>query len=259
MRDLDLGRVVRALRRRRGWRQEDAALRARIHRSTWSLLERGHVDHLTLSMVRRCLAALEVKLDLQPRWRGAELDRLLDEEHATLQAAWKERLERWGWMVVAEASFNHYGDRGRIDLLAWHLQAHCLAVIEIKSVVADAQGLLGPLDVKVRVAPRVALAMGWPRSPVAVPVLVVRNGTTARDRIARLAPLFTRFARRGRAGVSWLRRPVAGCSGVLIFSDLRGANSRRVPHVGPHRVRRRGANLSVNAASDNAAGDSQGT
>ncbi|HYM52131.1 MAG TPA: helix-turn-helix domain-containing protein [Candidatus Dormibacteraeota bacterium] len=93
IRDLDLGRVIRALRRRRGWRQEDAALRARIHRSTWSLLERGHVDHLTLSTVRRCLAALEVKLDLQPRWRGAELDRLLDEEDATLQAAWKERLE----------------------------------------------------------------------------------------------------------------------------------------------------------------------
>jgi hypothetical protein len=107
------------------------------------LVERGHIDHLTVTTVRRCLEAVEVKLDLQPRWRGADLDRLLDEGHATLQAAWKGRLEEWDWAVVAEASFNQYGDRGRIDLLAWHPVAQRLAVIEIKTELADAQGLLG--------------------------------------------------------------------------------------------------------------------
>lgn len=259
MHDLDLGRVVRVLRRRRGWRQEDGAARARVHRSTWSLIERGHLDHLTFATVRRCLEALEVKLNLQPRWRGAELDRLLDEEHATLQAAWKARLEQWSWVVVAEASFNHYGDRGRIDLLAWHPVAEALAVIEIKSEVADAQGLLGPLDVKVRLAPRVALALGWPRPTRVVPILIVRNSTTARDRVARLGPLFSGFGRRGRAGVSWLRRPVGYCAGVLIFSDLRSATDSRVTRVGRQRVRVRRAASSGTAAVRDTAGGPPGT
>jgi transcriptional regulator with XRE-family HTH domain len=257
MRDVDLGRVLRALRRRRGWRQEDAANRAGVHRSTWSLVERGHVDHLTFATVRRCLEAIEVKLDLQPRWRGAELDRLLDEGHATLQAAWKGRLEAWDWAVVAEASFNQYGDRGRIDLLAWHPVAQRLAVIEIKTELADAQNLLGALDVKVRVAPRVANSLGWPRPARVVPILIVRNSTTARDRIARLAPLFTSFAWRGRKGVSWLRRPLGDCSGVLIFSDLRGANGGRATRVGGHRVRLRRDRSSVDGARPRAADGSE--
>ena len=223
------------------------------------MIERGHIDHLTLATVRRCLDTLEVKLDLQPRWRGSELDRLLDEEHATLQAAWKQRLEQWAWIVVAEASFNHYGDRGRIDLLAWHPVAHQLAVAEIKSEVADAQGLLGPLDVKVRLAPRVALALSWPRPTRVVPILIVRDSTTARDRVARMAPLFSRFAHRGRAGVSWLRHPAGECTGVLIFSDLRGANTRRVTRVGRLRVRVRRADASVNEAIAGATSGPSGT
>jgi transcriptional regulator with XRE-family HTH domain len=258
MRDLDLGRVLRALRRRRGWRQQDAAMRAGVHRSTWSLVERGHIDHLTFTTVRRCLEAVEVKLDLQPRWRGAELDRLLDEGHATLQAAWKGRLEAWDWVVVAEASFNQYGDRGRIDLLAWHPVAQRLAVFEIKTELADAQDLLGALDVKVRVAPRVAHSLGWPRPTRVVPVLIVRNSTTARDRFARLAPLFTGFAWRGRKGVSWLRRPLGDCSGILIFSDLRGANRGRVTRVGGHRVRLRRGVSSVDEAARRAVGGPEG-
>lgn len=259
MRDLDLGRVLRALRRRRGWRQEDAAVRAGVHRSTWSLIERGHLDHLTFATARRCLEAVEAKLDLQPRWRGAELDRLLDEEHATLQAAWKERLEQWRWTVVAEASFNYYGDRGRIDLLAWHPESQRLAVIEIKTEVADAQGLLGALNVKVRVASRVSLSLGWPRPTRVVPILIVRDTTTARDRVARLSPLFGAFTCRGRGGVSWLRRPTGDCAGILIFSDLRGANESRVKRVGRHRVRLRRVVPSANAGPHGPSGGPQAT
>jgi hypothetical protein len=230
-----------------------------VHRSTWSLIERGRLDHLTFATARRCLEAVEAKLDLQPRWRGAELDRLLDEEHATLQAAWKGRLEKWDWTVVAEASFNYYGDRGRIDLLAWHATTLHLAVVEIKTEVADAQGLLGALNVKARVAPRVAVSMGWPRPTRVVPILIVRDTTTARDRIARLSPLFGEFTCRGRSGVSWLRRPAGGCPAILIFSDLRGANESRVKRVGRHRVRLSRSALSVNPASGSTRGGPEST
>lgn len=160
MRDLDLGRLVRALRRRRGWGQEDCARRARVDRSTWSNLERGRIDRMALATVRLCLAVLEVRIDLVPRWHGSQLPRLLDEWHATLQAAWKARLERWGWVVRVEASFNRFGDRGRVDLLAWHPAMRIIVVVEIKTEIADVQELLGGLDVKRRVAPHLARSMG---------------------------------------------------------------------------------------------------
>ena len=281
MRDLEIGRVVRALRRRRGWRQDDAALRGGVHRSTWSLVERGRLDRMTLSTLRRCLAAIDVRLDLLARWRGSDLDRLLDEGHSRLQAAWKARLERWGWEVIAEASFNHYGDRGRIDLLAWHSAATILLVVEIKTVVADAQDLLGALDVKVRVARSVALERGWPRVLAVVPVLLVAETSTNRDRIARLGSLFGQFAPRGRVAMTWMRRPMGAHAsaarpsgarssgarssgaqnagiprGLLIFSDSRSATTSRVTRVGRDRVRRReGVASSGAAAADRTRGD----
>ncbi len=97
MRDLELGRVVRALRHRRGWRQTDAAGRARVHRSTWSRLERGQLDGMSVGVLRGCLAGLGVRLEMLPRLRGAELDRLVDEAHAALQSTWAARLARWQW------------------------------------------------------------------------------------------------------------------------------------------------------------------
>jgi len=247
MRDLDLGRVVRAVRRRRGWRQEDAAARARVHRSTWSRIEGGQLDRLTFSTVRRCLAALEMRLELLPRWRGAELERLLDEGHAALQAGWKERLEAWGWQVRVEVSFNRYGERGRIDLFAWHPSLRILLVVEIKTEIADAQALLGAMDTKTRLAPFVARELGWQAPAFVVPVLVVADESTNRRRVDRIQPLLTHLTRRGKAGISWLRRPHASPGGLLIFSILSPVHTRRIKRVGTHRVRVARGPLSVDS------------
>jgi transcriptional regulator with XRE-family HTH domain len=238
MRDLELGRLVRAIRRRRGWRQLDCATRARVHRATWSNLERGLIDRMTLAGLRRCLAVLEIRLDLVPGWRGADLARLRDAPHAALQAAWKRRLERWGWQVWVEVSFNHYGDRGRIDLLAWHPVLRVVLVVEIKSEIEDAQALLGGMDVKCRVAPVVARRLGLAQPSGVVPLLVVADGSTTRDRLRRLAPLFGRFVVRGRAAMSWLRRPSGVPAGLLALTDLRYATGSSGKQVGAHRVRR---------------------
>ena len=112
MRDLVLGRLVRAVRRQRGWRQLDCAAAAEVHRSTWSRLELGNLDRLSLATLRACLAVVAVRLELAPRWRGGEADRLMDEDHAAMTAALHRRLDRWRWLVKEEVSFNHYGDRG---------------------------------------------------------------------------------------------------------------------------------------------------
>jgi transcriptional regulator with XRE-family HTH domain len=237
VRDLEIGQLVRLLRRRRGWRQSDLSARAGVHRSVISLIERGAVERVTLATLRRVLEALEVRLDLRPLWRGPQLDRLLDADHADLGAAWKLRLERWGWIVRIEVSFSRYGERGRIDLLAWHPVLRILLVIEIKTDLVDVQELLGALDVKTRNARYAAVAVGW--SPVAllVPVIVFKEDRTVRRRLAHLDSLFDRFALRGRAATTWLHRPSGRPQGLLIFSDLTAAALGRVSRGGRQRVR----------------------
>ena len=237
MRDLDIGRVARAIRRRKRWRQEDCAQRANVHRSTWSLLERGHLEQMSLAMVRRCLAVLEIRLDLLPRWRGANLDRLLDEGHAALQAFWVRRLTSWGWLVLPEVSFNHYGERGRIDILAWWPALRILLVVEIKTELVDAQALLGSLDVKRRIGPIVAQELGWSEPRHVVAAIFMSRTSTNRDRINRIAPLFVGYELRGRAATSWLRAPDALATGLLLLTDAQSRGANRRPSTAPDRVR----------------------
>ena len=242
MRDLELGRLVRALRRRRGWRQEDCAARAGVHRSTWSRLECGQLDGLPVRTLRRCLAVLEVRVDLVPAWRGSQIDRVRDEPHALLEAAWKERLEKWRWQTWAEVSYSHFGERGRIDLVAWDPAGRVLVVIEVKSEIVDVQALLGSLDQRVRLGPRVAASLGLPRPVAVLPMILASDTTANRQRVARFAPLFSRLSVRGREAATWLRRRGAGGDkmppGLLVFSDLRPADGLHVKSVGSHRVRR---------------------
>ena len=240
MRDIELGRVVRAVRQRRGLRQSDCARLASVHRTTWSLLERGHLDSMSLRGIRRCLDALEICLDLTPSWRGADLARLRDASHAAQQAAWKRKLEAWSWQVWVEVSFNHYGERGRVDILAWHPVQRIVLVGEAKTEVDDVQALLGTLDVKCRVVPMIARGLGIITFRAVLPSLFLAEGSTNRDRVRRLSPLFARFDLRGRAASQLLRRPAAGQmpAGLLIFSNFRNATGSSVKSVGAHRVRR---------------------
>jgi hypothetical protein len=164
------------------------------------------------------------------------------------------------WEVLAEVSFNHYGERGRVDSLAFHRALRILIVVEIKSELADVQGLLGPLDVKTRVASSIAVERGWGRPIHLVPVLVIRESATSRRRLATLAPLFGRFNLRGRGAISWLRKPSESPSrlGLLILSDLSPAGSISAKRVGTQRVRVQGGRLSVadvDAKRDGSAGD----
>lgn len=57
------------------------------------------------------------------------------------------------WEVLVEYSFNHYRDRGTVDVEAWHAATRTLLIIEVKTRVADIQELIGRLDIKCRVVP----------------------------------------------------------------------------------------------------------
>lgn len=242
MRDLELGRLVRAIRRRRGLRQSDCARLSGVHRSTWSSLERGQLGRMTVETLRRCLAALEIRLDLRPQWRGAELDRMLDSTHASVQAAWASLLRSLGWQVWIERSFSHYGERGRIDLFCWHEGTRIALIIEVKTELADAQALLGGLDVKTRLADSIARGLGLGQPATSIPMILFTESMTTRRRVAALSSLFTQFDMRGKAAIHWLRDPRSPVAGLMIFTTV---GTRRVRGVGTHRVRPAKGSLST--------------
>lgn len=239
MNNVELGRVARAIRRRLRMRQLDVARKARLHRSRVSKLERGQAADLHYGELQRIFEGLGAKLDARPLWRGPQLDRLLDEEHAQLQARWKARLEAWRWLVPAEVSFSQYGERGRIDLLAWHPDSRVLVVIEIKTDFVEAHDLLGTLDVKARLAPGIARELGWEAPAAVVRMVLFKDSSTVRQRVERFGPLFSDFTLRGRAAISWLRSPSLEMvpRGMLVFSDLPNVAQQRAKQVAPERVR----------------------
>jgi len=197
---------------------------------------------MTLETLRRCLAVLEIRLDLNPRWRGADMDRFLDRGHAAAQAGWAALLRRLGWVVWVERSFSRFGERGRIDLFGWHPATRVALIIELKTELADAQGLFGTLDVRTRLAATVAQELGLGRPTRAVPMIVFTESMTTRRRVARLESLFTSFDVRGKRALSWLRDPRATAGGLMIFSNV---GSSSVRGVSPHRLRCTGDALST--------------
>lgn len=223
-----LGRQLRAIRLRSRLRQTDVARLAHVSRSAVSLIELGRAERLSVRVLESVVAALGARLDARLLWHGPELDRLMDAAHAALAASVKRRLERWGWVVRVEVSYNHYGERGRIDLLAWHPVSRVALVVEIKTSVADVQALLGSVDTKTRIAAGIVRRFGWSVDRV-VPAIVFLEDRTTRRHLARLDALFDRFELRGRSAVTWARRPMASRpSGVMWLQKLTNAGMVRV-------------------------------
>ena len=146
-------------------------------------MEAGRADDVTLRQVDAVVRALSARLELHVSWQGEGLDRLLDADHATLVEAVATELRSLGWEVAVEVSFNIRGERGSIDLLAYHPSTETVLVVEVKSVVPDLQATLVVLDRKGRPAPEIARHRGW-RARATGRVLVLADGRTTRRRVA---------------------------------------------------------------------------
>lgn len=179
MDSLKVGRSLRTIRIRLGLRQADVAERAGVSRSFVSKIERGLIGHAELDGIERVSRAIGADLDVRVRWRGEGLDRLLDEAHALLVDRLVAELKATGWEVALEATFNHFGDRGSVDVVGWHAQTASVLICEVKSVVPDAQGTLLPLDVKTRLGAMIARGLGWEAVTVSR-LLVVSDRTVNR-------------------------------------------------------------------------------
>ncbi len=238
MDDRRVGEVIRLVRREKGWRQLDVAIAAGVSQSCVSDMELGYVDALGLPTMRAIAEVLEIKMSIELRWRGSELSRLLDRDHAAIVESLVRILGSTGWEILVEWSFNHYGERGSVDVVAWHPARRALLIVEVKSRIVDVQELLGTFGRKIRIVPGLLAAeRGW--RPVALGrVIVVRDTTAARGLVGRHEATFsTAFPQRGADVRRWLRDPTGELGAVWFLSDTAVGDGKRDP-TGPPRVRK---------------------
>jgi transcriptional regulator with XRE-family HTH domain len=79
-----IGSVLRAVRIRQRLRQEDVAIRAGVSRGSVARAENGHIQTLKVRALVDIAGALGVRLDVEPRWRGGDLGRVLNAGHSAM-------------------------------------------------------------------------------------------------------------------------------------------------------------------------------
>jgi transcriptional regulator with XRE-family HTH domain len=232
MEDQRFGTVLRSIRIRRRLRQMDLAERAGVSDTLISRLERGHLEGIGINTIRAVAKVLDVRVDLTPRWRAGDLDRLLNARHSRLHELVARHLDELpDWFAQPEVSFAIYGERGIIDILAWHPRLRALLVIELKTDVADVNELVGTVDRKGRLARRIAVERGWIGAhdpPPTVSIwIIVADGHTNRRRIqAHGTMLRAAFPVDGRAIRAWLRNPTRPIRALSFWPDSRPATVR---------------------------------
>jgi transcriptional regulator with XRE-family HTH domain len=228
MDDLRFGTAIRLVRQRRGWRQRDLADRSGVSQTVISRMERGHLGRHSIDDVRAVAAALEIRVDLVPRWRAGDLDRLLSRGHSALHESvarmFRDLLP--AWVLAPEVSFAIYGERGVIDILAWHPGRRALLVIELKTDLADMNELIGTFDRKRRLARPIALDRGWDPVTVSAWLIVVGSRTNRRRVAAHGAMLRGALPDDGRVVRRWLHDPIRAVSGLSFWTDSLGETGR---------------------------------
>jgi transcriptional regulator with XRE-family HTH domain len=243
------GRSLRALRRRKDWRQQDLADAAKVSRSVAGRAERGEISRIAYGDLERLTEAAGGHLQLLLAWNGEALDRLLDEDHATVIDAMVRVYRAGGWVTEVEVSFSIFGERGSIDVFAWHPRTGRVAVNEIKATVPEAGRTVMTLDRKGRLAPQLAKDRGWRCTGVAR-ILVLPATSTARRRIDRHRETFrTAFPAGTREALAWIADPSGPpIRGLIFLSDVRGAAGME-RRVGRKRIRPKRAHTNSQPSS----------
>ncbi len=180
---------MRALRRRRGWRQLDVARAAGVSQAMIARIERGTSDRVTLRRLEQVAGSLGARVTVRLDFNGEAIDRLLDADHAGLVELIITNLAGAGWECLTEVTFSFERERGSVDVLARHAESGVVLIVEAKTVVPDLQAMLATLDRKVRLGPRIARQAGWKCSAVGR-LLVIADARTTRRRVALHAGTF---------------------------------------------------------------------
>lgn len=239
MDDTQVGQRLRAVRIHKGWRQLDLAQAAGASRAGMSRIEHGRLEELTLGAIRRVAHALDVRIELVVRWRGGDLDRMVNARHAALhEAVARVFAASAHWSTAPEVSFNVFGERGAVDVLAWHEPRRALLVVELKTEIVDVQGLLGAVDRYRRLAPRLAGERGWQPATVSTWVAIAAGRANERSVAAHRTVLHGAFPADGRRMAAWLRDPIGRLDALTFLPYARQVDTRR-DFGTPRRVRRR--------------------
>lgn len=241
MDDVRVGRILRALRRRRGWTQRHLGDRLGLSQQAVSLIERGHGSRLAGSTMRRAFGALDARWEPIVSWRGGHLDRLLDEDHAALVGQTVRLLASHGWRAQVEATYSVFGERGSIDVLGADRDSTAIVVVEVKSELAALDATIRKLDEKERIVRR---SLGRERFGFSARrvgrLLILPSTETSRRRVrTSSAILAVALPARGADVRRWLRQPSSDLSGILFLSSTNPSGGTRVGD-GSHRVRGRG-------------------
>jgi transcriptional regulator with XRE-family HTH domain len=240
--DVRLGQAFRAARIKRRLRQTDLARLAHVSVGFVRRIERGDIDGLRVASLRRVAQTLGMRLFIRPWLPAGDLDRLLNARHSALhESVAREFATRHDWRLLSEVSFNLNGERGVIDLLAYHAPTRSLLVIELKTEIVDIGEMLGTLDRKRRLAFKVAAERGLNAVTVSV-WLIVAEGSTNRRRVAAHRQLLrSAFPSDGRSVRGWLgqpRQPVAVLSFWARPAARQLTSARRVKAHGGCSARR---------------------
>ena len=241
MDDVRVGALIAAVRTHLGLRQADVAELAGVGEKVVSLLERGRFEAVSVRGQRRVCRALGIDADLRLSWRGGLGDRLIDRVHAGVVEAVTATLTACRWEPSPEFTFNSFGERGSVDVLAWHPAARALLIVEVKSRITDIQSLLMSMSRKVRLVPGIAAEQrGWERRllghVVALPDSHANRAVVAAHRTTFDAAFPGRTVQCRR----WLDKPVGDFAGLWFLPRMPQAppttHSSR-----PTRTRRAGA------------------
>ena len=229
MDDRTVGLVLRALRRRRGWRQLDLAATVGCSQSLVSSVERGHIDAVQLRTLRSLFGAVAARVLLAPSWRGAELDRIVDAEHAAIVEATCRRLELAGWQALPEVTYSVYGERGSIDVLGMQPSVRAVLVCEIKSDIGGAESTGRKLDEKRRLVSTIVRdRFGWTPATVGAVLVLPESAQLRRSLAGAAAALARAFPIASRTVAAWLRRPSGSLAATWFLSGIGRGNARRV-------------------------------
>jgi len=225
MDDQRIGWSLRSIRVRKRWRQEDLAARAKVSRWVVMRIEQGRLASVPLGKVRAVAAALDARVDAIVRWHGGDLSRLVSARHARMHEIIARYLRDMpGWIVEPEVSFSVYGERGIIDVLAWHPTTRILLVIELKTEVVDINEMLGTIDRKRRLASKLAEDRDW--DPIAVGTwVVVADSRSNRRTVAEFATVLrAKLPTDGRGVARWLKRPSGRIDALSFLPNVQGVH-----------------------------------
>lgn len=227
MDDLAIGRLFRELRIRLDWPQRVVATKAGISRSAYSEIEHGLLGKVPLDKLRQVAKVFEVRLRVQPSWRGAAIDMVVSARHAAMAERVTRRLVEAGWEVRPEVSFSVYGERGVVDLVAWHAASRTLLLVELKTELADINDLLAVTDRRRRLAAHIAEPFDWRPGVVAQWVVIAQSRTNERRLAAHRTMLRVAFPADGRAVAGFLANPRGPLAAMSFLPDSGGSSTRR--------------------------------